>query len=193
MVSDVINIIEKHRNIIELIRYDTILLNDINNIVKIMVRAIKDGNKVMVFGNGGSASDAQHFAAEFINRFKIDRVPLPSISLNTDTSVITSISNDYDYSEIFSKQIQAIGKSGDIVLGISTSGRSLNVLKAFRYAYDNNMITVGLTGIDGFVVPEIVDYSVNIPSNETSCIQESHILIIHIICELIERELFRKE
>ena len=161
-------------------------------VVEAITAALKAGNKILLFGNGGSAADAQHLAAEFINRFIIERPPLPAIALSTDTSVITSIGNDYDFSEIFSKQIRAIGQAGDIAWGISTSGSSPNVIKAIEAAKKIGMVTIGLTGKDGGEMAKIVDYSLNVSSSSTPRVQEVHITVGHIICEMIDFKLFQR-
>ncbi|MEN6320818.1 MAG: D-sedoheptulose 7-phosphate isomerase [Syntrophaceae bacterium] len=162
------------------------------NVVESITAALKAGNKILLFGNGGSAADAQHLAAEFINRFIIERPPLPAIALCTDTSVITSIGNDYDFSEIFSKQIRAIGQAGDIAWGISTSGSSPNVLKALEAAKKIGMVTIGLTGKDGGEIAKMVDYSLNVSSSSTPRVQEVHITVGHVICEMIDFKLFQR-
>jgi D-sedoheptulose 7-phosphate isomerase len=167
-------------------------LGRVINVIEAITGALKAGNKILIFGNGGSAADAQHLAAEFINRFIIERPPLPAIALSTDTSVLTSIGNDYDFSEIFSKQIRAIGQAGDIAWGISTSGKSPNVLKALDVAGKMGLITVGFTGRDGGDIARIVDYSLNVPSNSTPRVQEVHIMIGHVICEMIDFKLFQR-
>jgi D-sedoheptulose 7-phosphate isomerase len=149
-----------------------------------------NGGKVMIFGNGGSAADAQHIAAEFINRFKMERPPLPCIALTTDTSVITSIGNDYEFNDIFSKQISALGNPIDIAWGISTSGNSENVLKALRIAAKNGLKTIGFTGNSGGKMPGICDYSLIVPSRTTARIQELHIFSAHMICELVDEIMF---
>ncbi len=167
-------------------------LDGIVNVVEVITAALKAGNKILLFGNGGSAADAQHLAAEFVNRFVIERPPLPAIALSTDTSIITSIGNDYDFSEIFSKQIRAIGQAGDVALGISTSGSSQNVIKALEVAKKMGMVTIGLTGKDGGEIAKIVDYSLNVSSNSTPRIQEVHITVGHVICEMIDFKLFQR-
>jgi D-sedoheptulose 7-phosphate isomerase len=167
-------------------------LNKLVNVIETFTAALKAGNKILIFGNGGSAADAQHIAAEFVNRFIIERPPLPAIALTTDTSVITSIGNDYDFSEIFSKQIRAIGQSGDIAWGISTSGNSANVLKGLEMAKKMGLVTVAFTGKDGGDIAKIVDFSIHVSSNSTARIQETHITAGHVICELVDIKLFQK-
>ena len=164
----------------------------LRQVVKIVVAAFKAGNKVLLFGNGGSAADAQHIAAEFINRFLIERPPLPAIALTTDTSILTSISNDYGYADSFSKQIKALGKEGDVAIGISTSGSAANVLKAVKVAREMGLKTVGLTGMDGGELAKIVDLAIIVNSQVIPRIQEVHITIGHVLCEMVDRMLFQQ-
>ena len=147
------------------------------------------GYKVLIFGNGGSAADAQHIAAEFVNRFMIERPPMAAVALTTDTSILTSIGNDYHFEDIFSKQVQALGKKGDIAWGISTSGNSPNVLKGLQAAKEMNLYTIGLGGRGGKMV-SLVDLALTVPSDTTARIQETHLTIAHILCELVERMLY---
>ena len=147
------------------------------------------GYKVLIFGNGGSAADAQHIAAEFVNRFMIERPPMAAVALTTDTSILTSIGNDYHFEDIFSKQVQALGKKGDIAWGISTSGNSSNVLKGLQAAKEMNLYTIGLGGRGGKMVSQ-VDLALTVPSDTTARIQETHLTIAHILCELVERMLY---
>ena len=162
------------------------------NVVEAITAALKAGNKILIFGNGGSAADAQHLAAEFVNRFMIERPPLPAIALSTDSSVLTSIGNDYSFSEVFSKQIRAIGQTGDVAWGISTSGTSPNVVKALDTAKKMGLVTVGFTGKDGGDVARIADFTLNVSSNSTPRIQEVHITVGHVICEMVDFKLFQK-
>ena len=162
------------------------------NIIEVLTAALKAGNKILIFGNGGSAADAQHIAAEFVNRFIIERPPLPAVALTTDTSVITSIGNDYDFSEIFAKQIRALGQPGDVAWGISTSGNSPNVIKGLETAKKMGLITLAFTGGDGGSVGQIADLLLNVSSNSTARVQEAHITASHAICELVDMKLFQK-
>jgi D-sedoheptulose 7-phosphate isomerase len=155
-----------------------------------IAEAFKAGRKLLLFGNGGSAADAQHIAAEFMNRFLIERPPLPAIALTTDTSVLTSIANDYAFDEIFSKQLKALGKKGDVALGITTSGSSGNVLKALRAAKKLGMTTIALTG-EGGKAASLADIALQIPSRSTPRIQEAHIAVGHILCDLTDTILFK--
>ena len=167
-------------------------LNRIVAVVGVVTSALKAGNKILLFGNGGSAADAQHLAAEFVNRFVIERPPLPAIALTTDTSILTSIGNDYDFSEIFSKQIRAIGRKGDIAWGMTTSGTSANVIKGLEAAKKIGMVTFALTGRDGGDVAKIADYALNVSSTSTPRIQEVHITAGHVICEMVDFKLFQR-
>jgi len=167
-------------------------LSRIVRVVEAVTGALKAGNKILLFGNGGSAADAQHIAGEFVNRFIIERPPLPAISLSTDTSIITSIGNDYDFSEIFSKQIRAIGQTGDVAWGISTSGKSPNIIKALETAKKMGLVTIGFTGRDGGDIARMVDYSLNVSSNSTPRVQEVHITVAHVICEMVDFKLFQR-
>ena len=158
-----------------------------------IVAAFKSGNKLLLFGNGGSAADAQHIAAEFTNRFLIERPPLPALALTTDTSALTAIANDYDYSQIFVKQIKALGKAGDIALAISTSGNSVNVLEAIETCRQLKISTIGLTGGNGgkMAVKGKVDYLLRASEGKNSPrIQETHILVGHVICDMVDHMLF---
>ena len=156
-----------------------------------IVAAFKNGNKLLLFGNGGSAADAQHIAAEFTNRFLIERPPLPALALTTDTSALTAIANDYAYSQIFVNQIKALGKAGDIALAISTSGNSANVLEAIETCRQLKIATVGLTGGNGGKMVGKVDYLLRASEGKNSPrIQETHILVGHVICEIVDQKLF---
>lgn len=162
-------------------------------LVEWTIETFRSGGKVLIFGNGGSAADAQHVAAEFVNRFKINRDPLPAIALTTDTSVLTSIGNDFSFDLIFVKQVQALGKPGDLALGISTSGNSPNVLKAMAKAKEMNLRTVALTGGStntGGEIGAIADLVLNVPTDNTAHIQEAHLWVEHILCDLVEKEMF---
>jgi D-sedoheptulose 7-phosphate isomerase len=162
------------------------------DMIKLIAHAFEAGNKLFLFGNGGSAADAQHLAAELVNRYVMDRPPLPAIALTTDTSILTSISNDFSFNEIFAKQLKALGKEGDVAFGISTSGNSSNIIKAFEVAKEMRMKTVALTGNDGGAIAKMADISLIVPSTSTPRIQEVHILVGHILCEMVEHSLFFK-
>ena len=158
-----------------------------------LATALKAGHKLLLFGNGGSAADAQHIAAEFVGRFVLERRPLPAIALTTDTSALTSISNDYGFEEVFSRQLLALGRPGDVVLAISTSGNSPNVLAGAKAAREHGIKTIGLTGGDGGQLARCVDISIVVPSDNTARVQEWHITIGHILCEIVENLLFSQE
>jgi D-sedoheptulose 7-phosphate isomerase len=159
--------------------------------VDALVTAFGNGNKLLIFGNGGSAADAQHIAAEFVNRFRMERPPLPAIALTTDTSALTSIANDYDYVETFAKQVRALGKAGDVALAISTSGNAANVIRALQICRELKIATIGLTGGNGGRLAGQVDHLLCVSeTTNTARIQETHILIGHVICELIDAQLF---
>ncbi len=162
------------------------------DVIKAVSHAFESGNKIFFFGNGGSAADAQHLAAEFVNRYVMDRPPLPAMALTTDTSILTSISNDLAFDEIFAKQLRALGKEGDVAIGISTSGNSPNIIKAFEVAKEMGMKRVALTGNNGGTISKMADFSLVVPSTSTPRIQEVHILIGHILCEMVEHYLFFK-
>lgn len=169
---------------------DEALLGTIENIVNAVTAAFKNGNRVYFCGNGGSAADAQHLAAEFSGRFYTDRKALPAEALHCNTSYLTAVANDYSYDVIYSRLIDGIGLKGDVLIGLSTSGNSKNIVKAFEVAREKGIITVGFTGSTGGQLKELSDYLVNVPSNDTPRIQESHITIGHIICQLVEENYF---
>ena len=152
--------------------------------------AIRDGGKVLVFGNGGSAADAQHLAAEFVNRFQIDRPPLPAIALTTDSSALTAIGNDFGFDQVFDKPVRALAREGDVVIGITTSGASANVVRALGSARERDCVCVGLTGADGGPLEELCRFLFQAPTRVTPRIQECHIAWVHAYCDLIDRIMF---
>lgn len=166
-------------------------LRRIEEVAIIIAETFRNGGKLLLFGNGGSAADAQHIAAEFVNRFLIEREPLPAIALTTDTSVLTSIGNDYSFDDIFSKQVKAIGRRDDVVLGITTSGNSPNVVKALEAAKGIGIKTIVLTGRDGGKVANIADIPLTVSSTKVPRIQEAHGLCGHVLCELVDHILFQ--
>lgn len=172
---------------------DAKLVTTVGRVAEIMVDAFRAGNKVLLFGNGGSAADAQHIAAEFVGRFAFDRPALPALALSVNTSCVTAIGNDYGFDLVFSRQIEALAHRGDVAIGITTSGQSLNVLRAMSTARKMGLHTVGLTGSAGSKLADAVDHCLCAPSNETPRIQECHILIGHIISELVEQTIFHDE
>ena len=187
-------IIEEHlRKSVELkseILNDLSLLTMIKKVSLAIIEAYRNRKKLILFGNGGSAADAQHIAAELVNKFELERMALPAIAFTTDTSILTSIANDYDYSRIFARQVEALAEEGDVVMGISTSGTSLSVIEGIGVAREKGAKTIGLTGKNGGKLAKIVDLVLKVPSNDTPRIQEAHITILHIICYLIEKKLF---
>ena len=168
------------------------LLQRVEEIVKKMVTALQNGNRIYFAGNGGSAADAQHLAAEFSGRFYIDREALPAEALHCNTSYLTAVANDYSYDVVYARLIKGLGMKGDFLVGMSTSGNSTNIIKAFEVARERGIITVGMTGETGGGMVGLSDYLLNIPSKNTPRIQESHMLLGHIICELVEEKYFAK-
>ena len=183
------------RRVEESVRCQQRLLQDgrpetIARIAEQIVTSFRGGGKLLLFGNGGSAADAQHIAAEFAGRYRRERAALPALSLGSNTSALTAISNDYGYDEVFSRQIEGFGREGDVALGISTSGNSENVVRGIEVARTQGLSTVALTGAGDNRLGAVADLCVAVPSTETARVQESHILVAHIICELVEAELF---
>ena len=164
----------------------------ISLIVSMIIKSLKKGGKVILFGNGGSAADSQHIAGELIGRFKKERASLPAIALTTDTSIMTSIANDYGYENIFARQVEGLGRKGDVAIGLSTSGNAPNVIAGLKQAKKMGIRTVAFTGGDGGKISKLADISFIVPSCNTPRIQESHITCGHILCELVEEELFKK-
>lgn len=166
------------------------LLGRVEKVTEAIIKAFKSGNKVLFCGNGGSAADAQHLAAEFSGRFYTDRDPLPSEALHCNTSYLTAVANDYSYDVVYSRMVKGIGKSGDVLIGLSTSGNSVNIMNAMIQAKEIGMITVAFTGESGGKLKTMCDYLVNVPSTDTPRIQESHIMLGHIMCQLVEEKMF---
>ena len=169
---------------------DDAIIQTISQCVQEIVVAFKNCNKVLFCGNGGSAADAQHLAAEFSGRFYTDRDALPAEALHVNTSYLTAVANDYSYDVVYSRIIKGIGKKGDVLVGLSTSGNSGNIIKAFEVAREKGMVTIGFTGATGGKMKDLSDYLLNVPSTDTPRIQESHILLGHIICQLVEEQYF---
>jgi D-sedoheptulose 7-phosphate isomerase len=168
--------------------------SSVEKAINILTNAFKAGNKILICGNGGSAADSQHFAAEFTGRYEMERTPLPAVALTTDTSALTAIGNDYSFEVVFSKQVEALGKSGDVLLGISTSGNSGNVIKAIEAAHARGMTIITLTGKDGGKMGKILkdsDVNICVPVNRTARIQEVHLLVLHTICDAVDNVLFK--
>jgi len=180
------NSIETKKKILK----DKNALLTIEKVAEEIIEAFKNDKKVLLCGNGGSAADAQHIAAEFSGKFYFDREPLFAEALHTNTSFLTSVANDFSYDEVFARAVKAMGRKGDILIGISTSGNSLNVTKAIEMANKMKMVSIGLSGKTGGKMGDICKYLIKVPSTDTPRIQESHILIGHIICEIVEKEIF---
>jgi len=188
MINEIKQQLQDHRALIDLLERD--LAPQIAEMGTLISDALAKGNKLLVMGNGGSAADSQHFVAEIVGRFKMERTALPAVALSTDTSIITAIGNDYGFDAIFSRQVEALAAPGDIVVGISTSGNSPNVLKALLAARERGCRTIGLLGKDGGSIKAVCDLPLVMPTNDTPRIQEGHITVIHIVCDLVEKKLF---
>lgn len=169
---------------------DSLLIDRIDQVTQAIVKAFKSGNKVLFCGNGGSAADAQHLAAEFSGRFYTDRDPLPSEALHCNSSYMTAVANDYSYDVVYSRLVKGMGKPGDVLIALSTSGNSVNIIKALEQAQQIGMVTVSFTGEAGGKMRQLSDYLINVPSTDTPRIQETHIMIGHIICQMTEEQLF---
>jgi D-sedoheptulose 7-phosphate isomerase len=184
------NIVQSSITVKQDVLHNEELLKTVQNCIAVIVQAFKNGNKVLFCGNGGSAADAQHLAAEFSGRFYTDRDALPAEALHCNTSYITAVANDYSYDVIYSRLIKGIGNKGDVLVGLSTSGNSKNIYNAFEVAKQKEMITIAFTGLTGGSMKGLSDYLINVPSTDTPRIQESHIMLGHIICQLVEAEYF---
>jgi len=191
MKSYIAEKMRESQNLIQEMICDNSLMANLELAAITSVKSLKNGGKIMLMGNGGSAADAQHIAGEFVSRFEFDRPGLPAIALTTDTSILTAIGNDYGYERLFSRQIQAHGKAGDILVGYTTSGASENILRGFEEARRMGVICVGFTGNRGGPVSELCDILLEVPSSHTPKIQEGHAILGHILCGLVEMELFR--
>ena len=181
-----------HETIGRLLQH-TELQTSLARAAEVIIGRLRNGGKVLLAGNGGSAADAQHIAAEFVSRLKFDRAPLPAIALTADTSIVTAIGNDYGYAQLFARQVRAYGRPGDIFIGITTSGRSENVLQAFNAAKGQGLVTIAFCGEPGLAKGTSCDHLLACPSSVTARIQECHIIVAHILCDLVERTLFRPE
>ncbi|MBK9568936.1 MAG: D-sedoheptulose 7-phosphate isomerase [Chitinophagaceae bacterium] len=189
-MENIKNIIQASINTKQQVLDNAALLATIEKVVNVITDTFKKGNRVYFCGNGGSAADAQHLAAEFSGRFYKDRKALPAEALHCNTSYLTAVANDYGYDVVYSRMIEGIGQSGDVLIGLSTSGNSANIIRAFETAKEKGIITIAFTGLTGGQMKSISDYLINIPSADTPRIQESHILIGHIICQLVEEKYF---
>lgn len=186
------NHFEESLRVKEQILRDEDLIALIEKVARELIKAYQNGKKTLIAGNGGSAADAQHMAGEFVSRFYFDRPGIASIALTTDTSIITAIGNDYGYEKLFSRQVEAQGVSGDVFIGISTSGNSKNILEALKVCKQKGILSVGFTGASGGAMNELCDYCIKVPSSCTPRIQEAHLVIEHILCAIVEEELFGK-
>jgi D-sedoheptulose 7-phosphate isomerase len=191
-LSQIKELIQSSIEVKQSLLQDEALVKQIDTVVEVVTNAFKNGNAVYFAGNGGSAADAQHLAAEFSGRFYKDRKALPSDALHCNSSYLTAVANDYSYDVIYSRLLEGLAKKGDVLVGISTSGNSENIVKAFEMAASMGVVTVGFTGANGGKMKNMADYLINVPSNITPRIQESHILVGHIICELVEENIFGK-
>jgi D-sedoheptulose 7-phosphate isomerase len=191
-LSQIKELIQSSIEVKQQLLQDESMVKQIATVVDVVTTAFKNGNAVYFAGNGGSAADAQHLAAEFSGRFYKDRKALPSDALHCNSSYLTAVANDYSYDVIYSRLLEGLAKKGDVLIGISTSGNSGNIVKAFEMAKSMGVVTVGFTGANGGKMKEMADYLINVPSNTTPRIQESHILVGHIICELVEVNIFGK-
>lgn len=189
MIEDIKKQLQEHRALFDVLERDMAPL--IAEMGTLITDALRNGSKLLVMGNGGSAADSQHFAAEIVGRFKMERRALPAVALSTDTSILTAIGNDYGFDAVFSRQVEALAVPGDVVVGLSTSGNSPNVLKALNAAKERGCLTIGLLGRDGGSIKDICDLALVVPSTDTPRIQEGHITIIHIVCDLVEKALFQ--
>jgi D-sedoheptulose 7-phosphate isomerase len=192
MNSKIKDIITESINVKSAVLQNETILKNVEKIVNEMVTALQNGNRIYFCGNGGSAADAQHLAAEFSGRFYIDRDALPAEALHCNTSYLTAVANDYSYDVVYARLIKGLGTKGDFLVGLSTSGNSGNIIKAFEVAREKGITTVGFTGDTGGKMKDLSDYLLNVPSKNTPRIQESHILLGHIICELVEEKYFAK-
>jgi len=187
-MEDIVKRIEENISVKKSILNDAHLIDTIERAATIVVNAIKNDNKVIFCGNGGSAADSQHLAAELIGKFYFNRRSLPAVSLTVNTSIITAIGNDFGFDKVFARQLEGIGKAGDVLIGLSTSGNSENVVEAFRLAKELGISTIAFTGESGGILRDLADILINVPSRDTPRIQEAHIMVGHIICELVEKE-----
>tara|TARA_B100001175_G_scaffold298473_1_gene289092 strand:- start:69 stop:647 length:579 start_codon:yes stop_codon:yes gene_type:complete len=191
MINQIETIIKESILLKNEILEDSKIKNTVNKSVDIIIEALKRGNKLYFCGNGGSAADAQHLAAEFTGRFYLDRQALPAEALHCNTSYMTAVANDYSYEDVYSRMIEGVSKPGDVLIGLSTSGNSKNIIKALKVAKLNKLHTISFTGLNGGLMKNHSDYLLDIPSENTPRIQECHILIGHIICQLVEKQFFK--
>ena len=188
--NEILNIFEKS---VTVINESKSITKEIHSAVKMIIKTIENGNKIIIFGNGGSAADSQHMAAEFVGRYLIERDGLPAIALTTDTSALTGIGNDYGFEKIFARQCNALVNNGDLIIAISTSGKSPNIIEGIKMCKNKNAKIILLTGKNDNKLKRLSDITIRVPSNETPRIQESHRIIIHIICEFVEKHFLHKK
>ena len=188
--DEILGYFRRSREAVQRAEHDSSFLQTIGTIAKTIAASLRNGGKLMLAGNGGSAADAQHIAAELLSRFKLERNPLPAIALTTDTSVLTAIGNDYGYDQVFERQVRGLGRKGDVFIGITTSGRSPNIISALKAARDSGVIAIGFTGTPGLSMQPLCDHLLVAPSDETAIIQQIHITAAHAICGLVEHALF---
>lgn len=188
MITEIKSQLAAHREVIARVELELSPL--ISEMVTLLVETFNRGGKLLVMGNGGSAADAQHFVAEIVGRFKMERRGLPAIALSTDTSILTAIGNDYGFDKVFRRQVEALADPGDLIVGISTSGNSPNVLQALELGREKGCCTVGLLGKDGGSIKDVCDLALIVPTGDTPRVQEGHITIIHIVCDLLEKTMF---
>jgi len=188
MIKEINRQLQSHNDTISMV--GETLVEPIAECVGVLASALKNGHKVLTMGNGGSAADAQHLAAELVGRFLMERKALPAIALTTDTSILTAVGNDYGFDEVFKRQVEALARPGDILIGISTSGNSKNVVRALEAGREIGVTTIGLLGRDGGEIGQLVDLALTVPSPDTPRIQEAQLFIIHVLCDLLEKDLF---
>ena len=191
MLEDVHRQLRSHVEVIRMV--DEKLAEPVTECALLLIHALQKGHKVLTMGNGGSAADAQHFAAEMVGRFLMERKALPAIALTTDTSILTAVSNDYGFDDVFKRQVEALAEPGDVLIGISTSGNSKNIKRAFAAGKNLGAKTIGLLGRDGGEIASLADLDLTVPSLETPRIQEAHLFMIHILCDLVEKGLFSQK
>ena len=191
MVDDIRRQLTSHVEVIHIVGNK--LAPHVADCAQVLIDALQKGHKLLIMGNGGSAADAQHFAAEMVGRFLLERRALPAIALTTDTSILTAVGNDYGFDDVFKRQVEALAKPGDVLIGISTSGNSTNIKRALEVGHDVGAITMGLLGRDGGEIASMTDFNLTVPSNETPRIQEAHLVMIHILCDLVEKGLFKPD
>ena len=189
MIEEINRQLKSHNDTISMV--GETLVEPIAECVRSLALALKNGHKVLIMGNGGSAADAQHLAAELVGRFLMERKALPAIALTTDTSILTAIGNDYGFDEVFKRQVEALARPGDILIGISTSGNSTNVMRALEAGREIGATTIGILGRDGGAIGKLVDLALIVSSPDTPRIQEAQLFIIHVLCDLVEKDLFQ--